>query len=107
LGLTVGEEPMSELTKIASITDQIKTLELQLQNEKKSLLERIGERIKKIRKDAGLTQIELAKMTGVNRTVITNIEVGNSIITLENLIVICDRLKVSSDWILGLDPNSQ
>lgn len=62
------------------------------------LYQAVGERIRKIRVSAGagaLTQAELAKLVGLERTSITNIEKGNQKVSLHTLFRICEALKVS------------
>ena len=53
--------------------------------------------IANIRKQKGLTQIQLAEMVGVNRFHISNIERGKSSPSLKLLIKIADALDVSLD----------
>lgn len=55
----------------------------------------IGEKIKEIREEKGMTQYRLSQLTGINRSTIKRYE-ENYIkkISLENLIKICNALEV-------------
>lgn len=55
----------------------------------------IGERIEYLRKSKKLSQNELAKKVGVDRTYISRLECGRQNITIENLNIICLGLGVS------------
>ena len=61
----------------------------------------IGNKIKKIREEKGITQYRLAQLTGINRTTIKRYE-ENYIkkISLDNLIKICNALGVDVKEIL-------
>ena len=61
----------------------------------------IGERIKKVRLQQGLTTKELAKQIGKSKNAITEIETGRATSQWEKLREICDILDVSADYILG------
>ena len=60
----------------------------------------IGRRIQQKRKQAGLTQEQLAEMMNVSIQMVSNIERGNKAIRIENLINLCHILSVSTDYIL-------
>lgn len=57
--------------------------------------------LKKIRKSKNITQIELAKLTGIPREHISRIENGHNL-TEKNIRIICKSLNVSADYLLGL-----
>ena len=61
----------------------------------------IGEKIKEIREEKGITQYRLSQLTGINRSTIKRYE-ENYIkkISLENLIKICNALEVDIKEIL-------
>ena len=61
----------------------------------------IGEKIKEIREEKGMTQYRLSQLTGINRSTIKRYE-ENYIkkISLENLIKICNALGVDIKEIL-------
>ena len=58
-------------------------------------------RLVKARTDAGLSQKDLAKKVGFDRSNITNYENGYNEPTLFNAVCIADALGVSIDWLEG------
>ncbi len=56
------------------------------------LLQELGEKIRNARKDAGVTQKELAKRLQTKRTAISRIESGRQNLTVESLIKIASTL---------------
>lgn len=60
----------------------------------------IGERIKKARKEKGLTQEQLAELTHLSVTHISAIETARSSFSISTLVNIAAVLKISTDWIL-------
>lgn len=62
----------------------------------------IGSRIANIRKKLGLTQIDLAERIGIQRTQVTDYEIGRLHLSDEMVIRFAIALSVSSDLILGL-----
>lgn len=64
---------------------------------------KVNERIREIRKLRHLTQQELADKIGVQRQALTNWErnENNTIPSLENLIILCEVLDCSLDYLLG------
>lgn len=89
--------------KITRVKDQIADLEKIVSSEKKKLSHGVGDRIKEIRKGRKLTQVQFSIMIGITRTQLTNIEIGNSGLTIQNLIMICLTFDISSDHILGIN----
>ena len=67
-------------------------------------LETLGERIKKVRKDAALTQEEFARRIGIKRNSLSLIESGRN--TSAPIIkIICQEFAVSFDWLVnGFEP---
>ena len=63
-------------------------------------LKEIGIRIAERRKELKLTQEQVAEGMNVSIQMISNIERGNKAIKIENLLKLCDILKVSTDYIL-------
>ena len=61
----------------------------------------IGRNIQKIRKQKGITQRELADMTGLDDGYISVIECGNRMPSLKSLISILNALKITSDNVLA------
>ncbi len=64
-------------------------------------LKEIGIRIAERRKELKLTQEQVAEGMNVSIQMISNIERGNKAIKIENLLKLCDILKVSTDYILN------
>jgi len=62
----------------------------------------IAERIKKSRKERGINAVEMATVVGISKSAVSKIESGVNAPDLKTLFCICQLLKVSSDWILGL-----
>ena len=63
--------------------------------------ETLPQKLKKARIEAGYTQQQVAKITGISQAIISNIENGNREPSIENLGILIDFYEVSADWILG------
>lgn len=63
----------------------------------------LNERIKQLRIDRNLTQVELAKKLSVSKQAVSNWENDNIQPSIEMLIRIADYFSVSTDYLLGLD----
>ena len=61
-----------------------------------------GLRLKKLRKQAGEKQAELAELLGVKPNQIVEMENGRKTTTFEKLTIICQHYNVSADYLLGL-----
>lgn len=62
-----------------------------------------GNRLKALRQQNNLTQLQLAKMLGVTKSVISAYEVGLRMPSYDVLIAIAKTFKVSTDYLLGLE----
>lgn len=62
-----------------------------------------GERLRELRKEAGLGQIVLAEKLGVGKSVISLWELNKCEPTLSNLVAIARFFDVSLDWLAGLE----
>lgn len=60
----------------------------------------VGDRIKRRRKAAGLTQEALAEQIGLSKNHLSNIERGRYLPTIETLLMICDALGQTPDYYL-------
>lgn len=60
-----------------------------------------GDNIKRLRKNKGLTQQEIADLVHVNRVTYTNWEKGKREPSYENLVKLADLLEVSLDSLFG------
>lgn len=58
------------------------------------------EKLQNLRKNAGMTQLELAEKLMVLRQAISKWETGNAIPDVENIISICDLFRVSLDYLV-------
>lgn len=66
---------------------------------KNAIYEKVGKRVKEVRKKSGLTQEDLAEKIGVSTTYISSIERGLSSPRGEVLVGILNALNVSSDFV--------
>ena len=60
----------------------------------------IGKRVKRIRKQRGMTQAKLCELCGISDKYVSNIERSISIPSTETLLRICEALEVTPDAIL-------
>ncbi|WP_342439285.1 helix-turn-helix transcriptional regulator [Paenibacillus sp. FSL L8-0436] len=62
----------------------------------------LGQRIKQLREDRGITQRELRDLLGYKETrSVQRIESGETAVDHEKLIILADFFNVSADYILG------
>lgn len=71
--------------------------------ESRDIMNNIGERIILLRTNKGINQAEMAKSLNISPSVMNRIELGTRAIRDYELIAIANFLKVSSDYILGID----
>ena len=62
-----------------------------------------GERLRELRKENGLGQIELAKRIGVGKSIISLWETNSCEPTLSKLIILANFFNVSIDYLAGLE----
>lgn len=67
-------------------------------------METIGQRIRTCREDVGLTQEQMATLSGIEATQISHYECSRRLPSCTNLIVLCEFFGVSADYILDLSP---
>ena len=68
----------------------------------------IGNRLKKIRVEAGMTQQGMADILGIGKTAFNKIEAGKVDITLRHLLKITGKFQISLDWlVLGKGDKAQ
>lgn len=70
----------------------------------------IAAKLKESRKMAGLSQGQVAKMLGLHRPSVSEIEAGNRQVSAQELNQLCDIYEVDINWVLGAgsdatDPN--
>jgi len=66
----------------------------------------IGYRLKLLRKQYHLSQIELGKLLGVSKVSISNYEKGSRTPSMQTLLMILRVFNVSADYILGKELNA-
>ena len=67
----------------------------------------VGARIKSLRKNKKITQKKLGELIGLSQKAISNIEKGETALTLEHQINLCKVFNVSHDYLItGIDRNS-
>jgi len=59
----------------------------------------ISDRVKQVRSELGLTQIEFRTKTGISQSHLTAIESGKRVVTEKTLKVICATFNVSEEWL--------
>ncbi len=65
-------------------------------------MSKFSQRLKEMRVEKGLTQMQLAQATHVSQTAISGYEIGRNRPTDEIIIVFCQYFHVSADYLLGL-----
>ncbi len=78
-----------------NITTQYKNLNLKTDKLK------AGQRLKEFRKEQKLTQEQLANFLNTNKSVVCRYENGTNLIGFSFLYMICDKYKISADYLLG------
>lgn len=63
--------------------------------------EKFSARIRKLRRDADISQKVLADVIGVSTNQISQMEKGAKTTTLSKLCLLCDYFHVSADYLLG------
>ena len=61
----------------------------------------IGERIRQLRKQAKLSQTQLALLLGIDHSTISKYERGERKVPMDMLVPLAKTLKVSTDYLLG------
>lgn len=62
-----------------------------------------GVKLRKIRADKGLTQVQLAELVKVSKTTVSGWENGLSYPSIDALVRLCGALDVSADYLFGID----
>lgn len=63
----------------------------------------LGDKLKKLRKQKGLTQLQVANIVGVSKSIISCYEMSERNPSYEILIKLAKPYNVSTDYLLGLD----
>lgn len=61
----------------------------------------IGARLRALRLERGLSQVELAKLIGSHQTALSQVEVGRRGVSLQQVVKLARALRVTPDQILG------
>ncbi|HTP83861.1 MAG TPA: helix-turn-helix transcriptional regulator [Alphaproteobacteria bacterium] len=67
---------------------------------------KIAERLKEARKLAGLSQGQVAKMLGLHRPSVSEMEAGNRRVAADELVRLAEIYDVSVAWLLGQAPET-
>lgn len=67
------------------------------------LNEKIGERLKELRKEKGLNQIQTAGLLKIDKSTIAKYETGAAVPSVHMLVVLAGFFNVTTDYILGLE----
>jgi len=70
-------------------------------------MQKLATRVVKIRKERGITQVELAKLLGVTQPMVSRIERGELRLNGEVIVKLAKLYKVSTDELLGVKPISE
>ncbi len=62
---------------------------------------RIGEHIAKLRKERGITQVEMAERLGLSQSIVSKYEVGELRLHAELILRLAEVFRVSTDEVLG------
>jgi transcriptional regulator with XRE-family HTH domain len=65
------------------------------------LLIRLGDRIRKLRKSCGWTQVEMAERVGIDRSFLADVERGKRNVSILNVALIAEGLNVSLSRLLS------
>ena len=65
------------------------------------MIKGLPEKIKKLRSESGLSQKELSKLLQVSPSIISSYETGERTPSLENLLMLSNVFKCSTDYLLG------
>ena len=87
---------------ISAENEAINKIDVLEQCQEGIILSVFSDRLKSIRKAAGLTQIQLAKKTGLTQKIISSYETANSVPSLHSLIQLSREFSRPIDWLLGL-----
>lgn len=65
-------------------------------------MEIFSKRLKELRKEKGLTQVELSRMLGLTQQSYLRYELNKGEPSLETLSLLCQILDIDSDYLIGL-----
>jgi len=68
----------------------------------KPLREIVGDRVLRLRRQAHLTQPELAEKSDMSITTLNRVERGHQSLSMETLLALAQALRTTADYLLGL-----
>lgn len=66
----------------------------------------IAEKVKKLKEQKGLSQVELAKLLGITRSSVNAWEMGISVPSTQYIVDLAGVFDISTDYLLGVDSSS-
>ena len=66
-----------------------------------TLCEKFGAAVRSRREDLGFSQEQLAELAGMHRTYVGSIERGERNVSLENIVKLCDALRIKPSSLMG------
>jgi transcriptional regulator with XRE-family HTH domain len=76
------------------------------EKEAKMGMEYFGDKLRALRTERKLTQVEMADRIGLVSAAISSYEKGKQYPSVDNLIKICESFNVSADYLLGFSDNT-
>ena len=98
---------MSPAAKRPRAADAVSDRRLRAASERMMLMRAFGQRMRKVRLDAGLTPGRLARKCRVSPATISKVESGVSEPRLSLILILCDGLAVTPDTLIGELPTPQ
>ena len=71
------------------------------------MLYTLNERLRDLRDDNNLKQIEMAKILGITQANYSRWETGKELIPLEKLNILCNYFHITMDYIIGISKNKE
>jgi transcriptional regulator with XRE-family HTH domain len=68
------------------------------------MAENFGDRLRKVREEKGLSQVQLAEKAGLQPSAVSHFEMGRRSPSFDNLKRLADALSVTIDYLIGRQP---
>lgn len=65
----------------------------------------LGKRVRELRRQASMTQEELAEQVGISASFMGHVERGSRVASLETLVALCNTLQVTPQYLLSASLN--
>lgn len=62
----------------------------------------VGNRLRELRKEKGVSQDDLARLLNINKTTVSNYESDRRNLSVENITTLCKYFNVTADYLLGI-----